>query len=110
MLLSSVAKGFRRVATELIEQYRRMSNNAAQRRFGFDPASIPARQRYMNRIRRLVENVIKWRRYAKERDGLGLMVSELVEVVLLGVAEGGWDVGGREVLERVSGFFVPGCS
>lgn len=44
---------------------------------------------------------MKWRRYTKERDGLGLIVSSLLEDVLFPVAEEGWEVGGEEYVRKV---------
>jgi hypothetical protein len=55
----------------------------------------------MNRTKKLIDNVMKWRRYAKERDGLGLLISGLIEDVLFPVAQEGWDVGGEECVRKV---------
>jgi GC-rich sequence DNA-binding factor len=93
---------FRKSATELIEEYRRFSTGSQvlNGRGTFDPESILARQRFMRRIQKLVEGVMRWRRYTKERDGLGILVSDLVKV-LEEVALPGWDVGGEDIVRKV---------
>lgn len=65
----------------------------------------------MNRIIKLVDDAMKWRKYTKERDGLGNIVSELTEV-LFDVAQAGWEVGGEETIRkvRVSLSFWRACS
>lgn len=98
-LLTSIAKIFRAGVTDLVEQYRRFSSSKSLSTF--DPESIAARKRYMNRIVKLTDNLIRWRKFAKERDGLGAMLTELVGV-LSDVAERGWEAGGEEVLRMVS--------
>jgi len=45
---------------------------------------------------------MKWRRYTKERDGLGTIVTGLVSDVLFPVAKSGWEVGGEEIMRDVS--------
>jgi GC-rich sequence DNA-binding factor len=67
----------------------------------FDPQSIPARRRYLRRITKLVHNILKWQRYTKERDGLGLTITGLVGDVLFPLARGGWEAGGEEAIREV---------
>jgi len=67
----------------------------------FDPESISARQRYLRRIAKLAHNILKWRRYTKERDGLGLIVTGLVGGALLPLARSGWEAGGEEAIREV---------
>jgi GC-rich sequence DNA-binding factor len=67
----------------------------------FDPESISGRQRYLRRIVKLVHNILKWRRYTKERDGLGLIVTGLVGDALFPLARSGWEAGGEEVIRDV---------
>jgi hypothetical protein len=85
-----------------MEQYRRFStgSQALNGRGTFDPESILARQRFMRRIQKLVEGVMRWRRYTKERDGLGILISDLVKV-LEEVALPGWEVGGEDLVRKV---------
>lgn len=54
----------------------------------------------MRRIQKLVEGVIRWRRYTKERDGLAILVSDLV-TALEEVALPGWEVGGEDLVRKV---------
>ena len=68
----------------------------------FNPEAIPGRRRFLSRRVKLLRNVLRWRKYAGELFGLGLLIRRLVEGCILGVAEGGWDVGGQEILQIVS--------
>jgi GC-rich sequence DNA-binding factor len=68
---------------------------------GFDPESIVARQRFMKRIVKIIENIVRWRKYTKERDGLGLIATDLVGTILYPVAQEGWEVGGEENIRKV---------
>ncbi|KAJ7195498.1 nineteen complex-related protein 2-domain-containing protein [Mycena pura] len=65
----------------------------------FDPASIPARTRYLNRRMKLLRNLVKWKKYTGERFGIGETINRLVEGIV-DIAEGGWD-GGEMVKEQV---------
>lgn len=67
---------------------------------GFDPEAQDARTRYLARCAKLIGNIVKWRRYAKERDGLGLLVQELLVEVFVPVAQTGWEVGGLDALRK----------
>ena len=86
-----------------MEQHKQFttSNNLPPR---FNPEAILARQRFMKRIMKLTTNILKWRRYTKERDGIGAIVTGLADV-LLSVAQGGWEVGGEEVSREVRSIF-----
>ena len=68
----------------------------------FDPEAIPARRRYLWRCYKLLSNMIRWRKYAGERYGLGMLITSLVTKTILPVAESGWEVGGEECLRKVS--------
>jgi len=86
----------------------------------FDPSTFAARARFARRQVRLLQNALKWRRYArslrmhwsKEEDavqlvGGGLLFDELIQrelvaKVILPVVEAGWATGGEEVGARVS--------
>lgn len=67
----------------------------------FDPESVPARKRYLARCRKLLNNIIRWRKYTGERFGIGLLLTKLVSNCMLPVAESGWDVGCEEVMKKV---------
>ena len=68
----------------------------------FDPEAIPARRRYIARHVKLLQNMLRWRRYTEERFGVGALVERLVEGVILYAAEGGWEVGGADLAGKVS--------
>ena len=60
----------------------------------------------MIRAARLLSNLLRWRRYTKERHGLGLLCGEILSDVLLPVARGGWDVGAGDALRKASSYYV----
>ncbi|KAK7690288.1 hypothetical protein QCA50_006943 [Cerrena zonata] len=66
----------------------------------FDPSAIPARRRFLTRRVKLLNNLLRWRKYAGDKYGLGQLVEILVEKVMLPVAESGWEVGGEEVMRK----------
>ena len=68
----------------------------------FDPESIPARQRFLARRIKLVQNIICWRKYTSERFGIGELASKLVDRCIVPVAEGGWEVGGKSCVQKVN--------
>ncbi|TFK40869.1 nineteen complex-related protein 2-domain-containing protein [Crucibulum laeve] len=101
MLLKSVASVFQKAIADtetLLTQYR-----AAQQGIpGFNPEAIPARRRFLARRVKLLKNLLRWRKYAGERGGIGLLIGRLVEGCMLDVADRGWDVGGEEVVRTVA--------
>ncbi|KAJ7816924.1 nineteen complex-related protein 2-domain-containing protein [Mycena olivaceomarginata] len=64
----------------------------------FDPASIPARTRFLNRRTKLLRNLIKWRKYVGERFGIGESISRLADSICV-TAQGSWD-GGQMFIEQ----------
>lgn len=66
----------------------------------FDPASIPARSRFLNRRTKLLRNLIKWRKYSGERFGIGDTIRRLVDESISDIARGGWD-GGQAFIDQV---------
>jgi len=68
----------------------------------FNPESVPARQRFLLRQVKLLSNLLKWRKFIGEKFGVGQLATKIVESCILPVAEGGWDVGGKDVVEMVS--------
>ncbi|PPQ72250.1 hypothetical protein CVT26_006977, partial [Gymnopilus dilepis] len=68
---------------------------------GFNPLAIPSRRRFLNRNVKLLKNLLRWRKYGKERFGLGGLVTRLVERSILVVAETGWEAGGEETMRTV---------
>lgn len=79
----------------------------------FDPSTFIARTRFVRRQHKLLQNSMRWRRYAKSvklpvGDGIAaggtleeLLVRELVAKVVLPVVEAGWGTGGEEVARQV---------
>ena len=68
----------------------------------FDPEAIPARKRYINRRIKLIEAIVRWRKYTGDQFGVGELVKQTIDEILIPVAEGGWEVGGKECLKKVS--------
>jgi len=69
---------------------------------GFNPDAIPARRRFLNRRVKLVKSLLRWRKYTGERFGLGMMLAQLMERSIVPIAESGWEVGGEEIVRKVS--------
>lgn len=68
----------------------------------FNPESIPARQRFLTRRLKLVQNLIRWRKFTGERFGIGQLATKLIDRCIMPVAETGWEVGGEEYMRKVS--------
>ena len=99
MLLKCVFAVFQ-TAVKAVEST--LANYLALNKPRFDPEAIPARRRYLTRQYKLLQNILRWRKYASDVYGLGLLVSGLVGDCIFPVAEGGWEVGGEEVMQKVS--------
>ncbi|SJL07673.1 uncharacterized protein ARMOST_11023 [Armillaria ostoyae] len=82
----------------LLSKYRSLGQTA----MSFNPESIPARRRFLVRRIKLLQNLSRWRRFTGERYGIGQSITRLVDGTLLSVAEEGWDVGGEELMHKVS--------
>lgn len=68
----------------------------------FDPEAIPARWRVLARQRKLLSNILQWRKYTGELFGIGQLATRLVQQCVVPIAESGWEVGGEEGLRKVS--------
>ncbi|KAL4245564.1 Intron Large complex component GCFC2-like protein [Abortiporus biennis] len=73
----------------------------------FDPEAIPARRRFLSKRRKLLTNLLRWRRYTGERLGIGALATTLVERSMLPMSESGWEVGGEEVMTKVYDLLPP---
>jgi len=71
---------------------------------GFNPDSIPTRLRFLIRRVKLLKNLLLWRKY-KDRYGIDVLVGRLVDVCIVEVAQGGWTVGGLDIVRQVCHFF-----
>jgi GC-rich sequence DNA-binding factor len=69
----------------------------------FNPESIPARHRFLARRIKLIQNLLRWRKFTGERFGIGQLITKLVDRCIIPVAECGWDVGGEERIRQVRG-------
>jgi hypothetical protein len=49
----------------------------------------------------LLKNIWRWRKYTGERFGIDQLISRHIDHCFVPVAEGGWDVGGREAAQTV---------
>ncbi|KAF9263422.1 hypothetical protein L218DRAFT_980230 [Marasmius fiardii PR-910] len=99
---------FEKVISETEAQLTRYTSTAGTRPApAFDPESVPSRQRYLSRQIKLLTNLLKWRKSTGERFGLGQLVTRLVDNVIVVVADTGWEVGGADVVQTVSGMLPP---
>jgi len=67
----------------------------------FDAGAPKARKSFLMRRFKLLSHMIRWRKFAGERFGIGKTVERLLNEVMIPVAETGWDVGGRDVMQKV---------
>jgi len=95
-ILKSVVTAFDRAVSELEESITKYITSH-HRLPGFNPDSIPSRRRLLNRYTKLLKNMVRWRKYAKERFGIGALITRHVENCIVAVARTGWDVGGEEI-------------
>ena len=71
----------------------------------FNPDSVPARRRLLTRRYKLLSNLVRWRKHTGEKFGAGEMMTRLIVECELPVARTGWEVGGEEIVQKVSGHF-----
>lgn len=102
LLLKSVITPFRKAVEDATNSLRPFleSGNSAM----FDPEAIPARRRYLMKRFKLLSNLLKWRKYTAESFGVGELVEKLVRDCMQPIAKSGWEVGGEEVMQKVSSF------
>ena len=67
----------------------------------FDPEAAPARQRLLSRAVKLLENMLRWRKYAGDKHAVGRLCVRLVNNCILPIAENGWEVGGERKVRQV---------
>jgi len=67
----------------------------------FDPEAAPARQRLLSRAIKLLENMLRWRKYASDKHAVGRVCGRLVNDCILPIAESGWEVGGERKVRQV---------
>lgn len=70
----------------------------------FHPEAIPARKRVLARRKKLINNIIRWRKYTKSLFGIDEVAKSFLVDCILPVAKSGWDVGGEECIRSVSSF------
>ncbi|KAJ7718488.1 nineteen complex-related protein 2-domain-containing protein [Mycena maculata] len=97
VLLKSVLTMFRAAISE--NEHMVENTKSAKASASFDPASISARNRFLNRRTKLLRNIIKWRKYSGERFGIGETISRLVEGGISDIARAGWD-GGQPFIDQ----------
>ncbi|KAJ6621800.1 nineteen complex-related protein 2-domain-containing protein [Mycena sp. CBHHK59/15] len=110
MLLKSVMTVFQAAITDtenLVAKYKLASSSSGAA--GFNPDSIPARTRFLNRRTKLLRNLLKWRKYTGERFGIGQAISRLVDGCMTDIARGGWD-GGQMFIDETHRLILPARS
>ncbi|KAI0322031.1 nineteen complex-related protein 2-domain-containing protein [Amylostereum chailletii] len=70
----------------------------------FNPESIPARRRLLMRHRKLLSNLLQWRRHSGALYGIDEIIANHVKECLLPIANSGWEVGGEDHMREVSVF------
>ncbi|KAF8319659.1 hypothetical protein DL93DRAFT_2164354 [Clavulina sp. PMI_390] len=69
----------------------------------FDPAAIPARRRFLFRRVKLLVNLLAWRKVMggpASRAPMDELIRRLLLDVMLPAANGGWEVGGKEIIGK----------
>ncbi|KAL0570505.1 hypothetical protein V5O48_011451 [Marasmius crinis-equi] len=108
ILPKSVVSCFDKAISESEAQLLRYTSTAGARPApSFDPESVPSRQRFSTRQLKLLSNLLKWRKATGERFGIGQLVTRLVDGIIVVVADSGWEVGGADVVQTVSGMLPP---
>ncbi|TFK27623.1 hypothetical protein FA15DRAFT_586077 [Coprinopsis marcescibilis] len=105
-LLSAVASVFQNAVSDtedLLDKFTSLRSGVQ----AFNPESIPSRRRFLVRRVKLLKNMLRWRKYTGERFGLDRLIGRLVDNTFVGVAEGGWEVGGEEVARTVASMLPP---
>ncbi|KAI0036544.1 nineteen complex-related protein 2-domain-containing protein [Vararia minispora EC-137] len=99
MLFKAVTSAFRSAVDLSISSQR---PHLLQSRSQFDPESVPARLRLLSHQRKLLSNLLRWKKYAGSLSGVDELAASLVNQGMLPIAESGWDVGGEETMREVS--------
>jgi GC-rich sequence DNA-binding factor len=83
------------------EELLRTHYSTAKGPTSFNPDVIPARQRFLARRVKLLRNLLRWQKVVGDQFGVRPLVTRLVDDCILGAAESGWDVGGKEIVKSV---------
>lgn len=67
----------------------------------FNTDAIPARRRLLAHHRKLLANILRWRKYSGPLFGIDQLLERLVSDAMLPIAESGWDVGGEDAMREV---------
>jgi len=98
MLLKSVLAAFQAAVDE---EERVLGPYLEVNQSRFDPEAIPARKRYLNRRVKLIQTLLKWRKHSGGSSGVESLVKHTLDVFIMPVADGGWEVGGEQCLRKV---------
>lgn len=98
MVLKSVYTTFENVVTAAETQlspFIRFNNPQ------FDPEGIAARKRLLTRASKLLDMMLRWRKYTGEKLGLGQLCVRYINNYVLPIARSGWEVGGEDKARQV---------
>ena len=107
MLFKAVLSTFEKAISEtesLLAKYVAVAPSAP----AFNPEAIPSRTRFLMRRLKLLNNIVRWRKFTGERFGVGQLLGRIVQGCMLAVADSGWEVGGANVLRKVGYSYLPG--
>lgn len=68
----------------------------------FHPEAVPARKRVLARQKKLIINIIRWRKYTKSLFDIDEVANSFLVDCILPVARSGWDVGGEVCINRIA--------
>lgn len=98
MLLKSVYSVFERsvsASESLIAPFVALNHSV------FDPDAIAARRRLLRHALKLLDTLIRWRKYTDEKLGIGDLCVRHMNNIVLPIAESGWEVGGEEITREM---------
>ncbi|KAG9315745.1 GCFC-domain-containing protein [Chiua virens] len=104
IVLKSVHTTFEKAmsnAGQLLVPYLNLANSP------FDPEMVPSRQRLLSRAVKLLENMLRWRKYAGDKHAVGKLCAQLINDYIFPIAETGWEVGGERKVRQVMALLPP---
>jgi GC-rich sequence DNA-binding factor len=105
MLLKSIFNVFSAAVSDS-EALLQHHNASSSQPSSFNPESIPARRRILARQSKLLANILRWRRFCKDRLALNTLVTRQLNLINV-YAGTGWEVGGQEFMQKIHSSLPP---
>ena len=98
MILKSVTASFKAAVDVSLDS---VTKYGKARTLVFDPLSASSRLRFLFRRHKVLMNMIRWKKYAGDRYGIGELVAKTIKECMMPVAESGWNIGGEQFMKKV---------